>query len=195
MRTAGGGGDRRPATRAALLANLADFEVVHLACHGTVSTAAPGGARLELADGPLGVNDVVSVSALDHVALIVLSACKSGQPDQFIPEESLDMGSVLLAAGARAVVANLWAVDDLAAALFVSRLFRLWDWGAGLDLRAAVPGARLWLRDCTAGQLRGMGRADPAWLPHVNRYAGQLPGDRQPFSEPYFWAAFACSGG
>lgn len=29
------------ATRAALLANLPDFEVVHLACHGTVSTAAP----------------------------------------------------------------------------------------------------------------------------------------------------------
>jgi CHAT domain-containing protein len=31
------------------------------------------------------------------------------------------------AGGARAVVANLWPVDDLAAALFVSSLFWYWD--------------------------------------------------------------------
>jgi len=182
------------ATRAALLANLAGYEVVHLACHGTVSTSAPGGARLELADGPLDVNDLASISALDHVALVVLSACRSGQPDRFIPEEALDMGSLLLAAGARAVVANLWAVDDLAAALFVSRLFRLWDWGTGLALPDAVSSARLWLRDVTAGQLRALAQRDPRWAPQVRRYTGPSPADRKLFAEPYFWAAFACSG-
>jgi CHAT domain len=182
------------ATRAALITNAPGHEVIHLACHGAVSTSAPGGARLELAGGSLGISDIANLASLDHVALVVLSACRSGQPDPFMPEESLDIGSLLLATGARAVVANMWPVDDLAAALFVSCLFRLWDWGAGFTLPQAVSNARLWLKELTVGRLLALAEEDPAWLPHVRPYTRLVPPGLERFSEPYYWAAFAYSG-
>lgn len=182
------------ATRDAFAANAAAHEVIHLACHGVISTTEPGGSRLELADGPLGVNEIANVASLDDVALIVLSACRSGQPDPFLPDEALDVGSMLLAAGARAVVANMWPVDDLAAALFVSCLFRLWDWGAGVPLPLAVAQARWWLKELTVARLLALGEENPAWRPHIHRYSRLLPPGHKRFSEPYYWAAFAYSG-
>lgn len=182
------------ATRDAFAAHAAGHEVIHLACHGVISTTGPGGSRLELADGPLGLNDIANVASLDHVALAVLSACRSGQPDPFMPDEALDVGSLLLAAGARAVVANMWPVDDFAAALFVSCLFRLWDWGAGLPLPLAVAQSRWWLKELTVARLVALGEENPAWRPHISRYTRLLPPGHKRFSEPYYWAAFAYSG-
>jgi CHAT domain-containing protein len=103
----------------------------------------------------------------------VVSACWNGQADWFNPEESTDIGSLLLAAGARAVVANLWPVDDLAAALFVSSLFWYWDWGA---------------------ELKELARQQPYWQPHIHRYTRFMPEDMKRFGEPYYWAAFGYSG-
>jgi CHAT domain-containing protein len=87
------------ATRAEFLANAASYEVLHLCCHGAEGCTA-GGATLLLADGPLIVDDLTKIPPLDNVALAVLSACWSGQADWFNPEESTDIGSLLLAADA-----------------------------------------------------------------------------------------------
>jgi CHAT domain-containing protein len=182
------------ATRAEFLAHAADYEVLHLCCHGSEGSSAAG-ARLLLADGPLIVDDLNAIPPLDNVALAVLSACWSGHPDWFIPEESTDIGSLLLAAGARAVVANMWPVDDLAAALFVSGLFQYWDWGAGLPLPAAVSAARLWVKDITVADLHDLARAQPQWEPHVRRYTRFMPPEMKRFEKAYYWAAFGYSGG
>ena len=181
------------ATRAEFLANAASYEVLHLCCHGAEGRTA-GGARLLLADGPLIVDDLAKIPPLDNVALAVLSACWSGQADWFNPEESTDIGSLLLAAGARAVVANLWPVDDLAAALFVSGLFRYWDWGAGLPLPTAADAARRWVKEITVAQLHDLAGAEPHWQPHIHRYTRFMPAEMKRFGEPYYWAAFGYSG-
>ncbi len=182
------------ATRSEFLANAAHYEVLHLCCHGSEGGSAAG-ARLLLADGPLIVDDLNAIPPLDNVALAVLSACWSGHPDWFIPEESTDIGSLLLAAGARAVVANMWPVDDLAAALFVSGLFQYWDWGAGLPLPAAVSAARLWVKDITVAELHNLAQAQPEWQPHVRRYTRFMPPEMKRFEKAYYWAAFGYSGG
>lgn len=181
------------ATRAEFLANATSYEVLHLCCHGAEGRTAAG-ARLLLADGPLIMDDLAKIPPLDNVALAVLSACWSGQADWFNPEESTDIGSLLLAAGARAVVANLWPVDDLAAALFVSGLFRFWDWGAGLPLPAAADAARRWVKEITVAQLKDLARAEPHWQPDIHRYTRFMPDEMKRFGEPYYWAAFGYSG-
>ena len=140
------------------------------------------------------MDDLAKIPPLDNVALAVLSACWSGQADWFNPEESTDIGSLLLAAGARAVVANLWPVDDLAAALFVSGLFRYWDWGAGLPLPAAADAARRWVKEITVAQLHDLAGAEPHWQPHIHRYTRFMPAEMKRFGEPYYWAAFGYSG-
>jgi CHAT domain-containing protein len=186
----------RRATRDAFLTHAPQHEVLHLACHASVGAKGPGG-RLELAGGGLPLEDVLRTLSLDHVALVVLSACRTGQPDRLIPEESLEFGSLFLAAGARGVIASMWPVDELAAALYVWHLFDLWDWGNGLPVSAAADASRQWLRDLTVADLLAIGEGEPMWLPSVRRYTHLLEGEPtlKRFWEPYYWAAFTYAGG
>jgi CHAT domain len=183
------------ATPQAFLERAGRYEAVHLACHGSAGTGAPGSAWLALGGARLSLDEIINHLVLDDTALVLLSACRSGQPDSVIPEESLDVGSMFLAAGARAVVATMWPVDELAATLFSWQLFLLWDWGSGLPLPAAVHAARLWLRDLTVADLTAIGRAEPALQPAVKRYTRLLDPAMKRFNEPYYWAPFAYTGG
>jgi hypothetical protein len=185
----------RQATPQAFLEQAGQYEVVHLACHGSAGTGAPGSAWLALGGGRLSLDKIINDLVLDNTALVLLSACRSGQPDGVIPEESLDSGSMFLAAGARAVVATMWPVDELTATLFSWQMFRLWDWGDGLPLPAAVHAARLWLRDLTVADLTAIGRDEPTLQPAVERYTTLLDPAMKRFNEPYYWAAFAYTGG
>jgi hypothetical protein len=180
------------ATRVALLNNLPQCDVLHLACHGSISQGVIG-SQLELADGPMGFNELWGTGSLSHLSLAVLSACRSGQQDPQAPEETLDVGSLLLELGAPAVVSTLWPVDDLAAALFISQMFRFW-WHDGLLVPAAVTATGLWLKELTNRDLLDWAEADPRWMPHVRRYVHGLPEHLKRFDEPYYWAAFAYSG-
>jgi hypothetical protein len=182
------------ATRTALLENLASCDVLHLACHGSISQQGTVGSRLELADGPVGFTELWGTESLSHLSLAVLSACRSGQQDPLAPEETTDAGSLLLELGAPAIVSTLWPVDDLAAALFMSHMFRQWDWGAGVPVPAAVRESSLWLKELTNQDLLDIAEDDPRWMPHVRRYVRGLPLEMKRFNEPYYWAAFAYSG-
>lgn len=173
---------------------IPDHEVLHFACHAEAAPGRAAEAHLELAHGDLSGREVLDRFALDHVALVVLSACRSGQPDLHLPDEALDLGSVFLAAGARAVVSNMWPVDDLAAALFVRRLFEAWDWGEGLPLPAATHHAATWLRELRVGELRAMAAGMPGWRLPIYRRTRGLADDFERFARPYFWAAFKVTG-
>ena len=180
------------ATRAALLDNLADADVVHLACHGRVGHGLEG-SRLELADGSMGFKELWGGGSLSHVSLAVLSACSSGRQDRRVPEETMDVGSLLLALGAPAIVASLWPVDDLAAALFIDQMFRLW-WQGQLSAAAAVCASGHWLKELTNRDLLTIAEAQPRWMPHVRHYVRGLSLEVKRFAEPYYWAAFAYFG-
>jgi CHAT domain-containing protein len=181
------------ATASAFLELATGYEVLHLACHGMTGRDRPGGAYFEVAGGTLAAAEIFDRGEL-NASLVVLSACRSGQPDGLLPAEALDAASMFLSAGARAVVSTMWPVDDLAATLFTCRLFQIWNWGEGMILPQAVHYARLWLRDITVGQLRGLALAEPRLAPHISRYTRFQPPDLARFGEPYYWAPFAYSG-
>ncbi len=185
----------RDATPEAFVRLAAEHEVLHLACHAQTAPGSPLQARIELAGGAVTGSDIVGQLALDHVALVVLSACRSGQQDPYAPDEALDLGSLFLAAGARAVLANLWPIDDLAAGLFVWSVFTTWRWGTGADLPSAVSNASLWLRDLRVRDLEAFAGDYPGWRVPVRRRTRFLHPDFRRFHEPYYWSAFALSGG
>lgn len=123
-----GGAD---ATRDRVVGELTRVRVAHLATHATAAAAVPRpeaaavlnrnpllGPRLALAGGgtaPPG--DELSAEAvaglrLDHLDLAVLSACDTGHGTVLPGEGVFGLGRAFHAAGCRAVVASLWAVED-----------------------------------------------------------------------------------
>jgi hypothetical protein len=183
------------ATPEAFLALAGEHEVIHLACHAQIFPGSPLESRIELAGAALTGQQIVQELALDDVALVVLSACRSGQQDPYAPDESLDLASLFLAAGARAVLTNLWPIDDLAAGLFIWRMFEAWDWGRGLALASAVSHAGLWLKDLTVRDLNEFADGHPGWRGPIRRRTRFLSLDLKRFNEPYYWSTFALTGG
>lgn len=95
--------------------------LLHIAAHGITNPAAPLFSTIELADGPLLLFEAYRLD-LRGTDLVVLSACETGvRPDY--GEMALALVGAFLCAGARAVVATLWQVDDSAAAALMERFY------------------------------------------------------------------------
>jgi CHAT domain-containing protein len=99
-------------------------------------------------------------------------------------------------AGARAVLASQWPVEDLATFLLMRRFYSVLLRMDRTDLSATLHAAQEWLRELTAGQVREL-------LPELwvnGRCAEEadlmvdLPPDVRPFAHPRFWAAFVLVG-
>ena len=112
--------DGNDASRAALVAALAGCSLAHVACHGVFPPNAPNLAGLRLADGWFTARDA---HALDRApAEIVLSGCVTAVSARHDGEEWMGLVRGFAAAGARRMVASLWAVDDESTARMMERL-------------------------------------------------------------------------
>lgn len=96
------------ATAAAFFAYAPGQGLVHLACHGVYRAANPLFSRLRLADRWVTAAEILHLDL--GGALVVLSACESGQHGR--SAEPVGLGWAFLAAGAAGVVASQWVVDD-----------------------------------------------------------------------------------
>jgi tetratricopeptide (TPR) repeat protein len=92
-------------------------EVAHVICHYDLDPDQPLDSVLRFGDG-VRVADLLE-RRLPGAPHFVLSACDTGLGGVRLPDEALGLGSVLLAAGARSVVASLWPLDDELAAAFM----------------------------------------------------------------------------
>ena len=144
--------------------------------------------------------------------LITLSGCETGVTDVMeTPNEFTGLSSGWLRTGALAVISSLWLVDDLCTMLLMLRmytvLFAEGDQSPALCAFApanALKIAKLWLKEITAEevcqQLSEM--EERTSLSHEQRALISLRRDElsklsplsKPFSEPYWWAGFLCSG-
>jgi CHAT domain-containing protein/tetratricopeptide (TPR) repeat protein len=169
-----GAAAREPAVRAA----LAGRRYLHLATHGFADPSGGGLlAGLVLAPPPAraagsdddGVLELFEIHRLPlDCELAVLSACETAKGPRIAGEGAFALSRACLAAGARRVVASLWAVDDRPTAAVMGALFEAI---AAADARGRAPHLARALRDAKR-RVRG----DPRW------------------ADPFHWAPFVLSG-
>lgn len=100
---------------------LERFELIHLATHAVFDPQDPLSSRILLSDGDLTVADILRLRL--QARLVVLSACQSGVSQLAPGDEMLGLLQALFCAGARAVLASLWPVDDAASRALMQRLY------------------------------------------------------------------------
>ncbi|MCU0814075.1 MAG: CHAT domain-containing protein [Burkholderiaceae bacterium] len=122
------------ATHVALEERAGDADVLHLACHGRFRADNPAFSLLQLGDGPLTLHDAAQLRL--RAGLVTLSACETGASRVAAGDEVLGLVRAFLLAGAGAVLATQWPVDDAATAALVG------DFYAGLA-NGAAPAAAL----------------------------------------------------
>lgn len=157
------------ATEAAFRAAAPGARWIHVIAHGERVAPSPWASRLALAAGE-GDDGWLHAFELERLALgadeVVLSTCESAGPTER-SEGFLGLPRALLAAGARTVVADHWAIEDRAAAFVMARLVR--ERARGADPPHALRAAQL---ACLAG----------------------APDAREAWVHPFFWAGYTAVG-
>jgi CHAT domain-containing protein len=146
------------ATRAALIDALQTRCVVDASCHGRFDTRDFLNACLLLAGGEsLTLADMLNRKAdLRGLRLLILSACQTAILDlRGARDEVRSLAVGTLQAGAEAVLAALWPVDDEATYLLMVRFAQLWLAKMNLESPAsALAQAQHWLRTVTNQELQ-----------------------------------------
>ena len=115
------------ATKAEVLSRLNSVALVHIAAHGCAETGeivlSPNPAcseRPKVEDFLLTMPDVLNAKL--QAKLVVLSCCHSGR-GKIKAEGVVGIARAFLGAGARSVIASLWAIDDDATLEFVRKFY------------------------------------------------------------------------
>jgi tetratricopeptide (TPR) repeat protein len=97
-------------TRETLRREGARAGLIHLAAHGSLRKDNPAFSSIQLADGPLLVHDLAGFRLSGST--VVLTACSSGRGAAPSGDEWIGLARGFLQAGASAVVASLWPIED-----------------------------------------------------------------------------------
>jgi CHAT domain-containing protein len=195
----------------------------------TISTHAqsrldnPLESGVQLADGNFKLGRLMLIRFPD-LHEVFLSCCETHLGTTKITDDVLTLATGFLCAGARTVIGSLWAVEDLATALF--SIFYYHNRYDGIDRAKALKQAQVRLRNLT-GEEFGINHA-PELRKHLTEYAQKIRAERKeidpsnpeyerllgiynntmtlrsrldelskcdrPFDHPYYWAAFTCQG-
>ncbi len=147
------------------------YRILHFATHGIV-TPDPAASHLKMSDAQLTVNEIMGFEGLEgKTDLVVLSACQTAmEKGQATEDEPISIASAFATAGAPALVASLWSVNDQATSELMSRFYD------GLNKRAGDVDTLEALRRAQLGVM-----------------SMELNGGR-PFESPKYWAAFELVG-
>jgi CHAT domain-containing protein/Tfp pilus assembly protein PilF len=154
------------ATRSALLGRAKGFGIAHFACHGYFRGDAPEQSGLLLADGSLTMLDIINQLELD-AWLVTLSACQTAKARPAGGDEVVGLPRALLYAGAPAVIASLWNVNDQATSILFQHFYA--------NLKAGE------------SPIKALREAQIATREHEQN-------NKRPFRDPYYWAAFILIG-
>ena len=106
---------------------LQNFSIAHFAAHGLLSSGFPERSALALRpdsqdDGFLQGREVLNIPL--RASLVTLSACNTGSGKLFGQDGVSSLVRPFLAAGARAVAANLWTADDTFSLALMKEFYR-----------------------------------------------------------------------
>jgi CHAT domain-containing protein/tetratricopeptide (TPR) repeat protein len=181
-------------------------DVLHFAGHGAFDADDPLQSRLSCAPGVSG-SDITLQNLLERVPtvrtrVVLLSACETGRVVAGDPlNDQLGLPSGFLIAGASAVLATHWQVDDLAACLVLSRCIEIWEQRSH-PLERALADAQNWLRtEATVGVVRKWiedklvdnGTTRPA-LELARGGLAERDDEELLFESALFWAPFHVTG-
>lgn len=138
--------ERGRARRAELLhSGLEHARIIHFATHGLVDEAHPERSGLVLTadppndDGLLQARDIYGLHV--DADLVTLSACETALGQNVTGEGMIGLTRAFLYAGAGAVVASLWDIDDASTARLMQRFYA--NIGHGEPIDAALQHAKI----------------------------------------------------
>jgi CHAT domain-containing protein len=185
------------------LSEIANYPVLHFACHGASDFVEPLNGGLVLAD-----DDVLTLRhfldlSLPETRLAILSACETGVPSSQLADEVFSLSSGLLGAGVKGVIASLWPVADLSTMMLMTRFYQFWR-DQKLSPAAALQSAQMWVRDTSNSEKRdffkqmlpdfgAIGRPSLAADALYKILALSDPGAYD-YASPFHWAAFTYTG-
>ncbi|MCU0544867.1 MAG: tetratricopeptide repeat protein [Oscillatoriaceae cyanobacterium Prado104] len=214
-------------------------QILHSSHHAQSRLDNPLESTLILGDGCITLGQLMTPAwRLPQLSDVFLSCCETGLGLSEITGDILTFSTAFLSAGARSVISTLWAVDDLATALF--SIFYYQEWQQRKNRPEAIRQAQLKLRSLAGNtfdasykpqlaqfltqqlketeELRKKAKANrdaelvdspiywhwdeeykkSAQLGNkIHQYRQSLDKicqESQPFSHPFYWAAFTCTG-
>ncbi|KAH6708990.1 CHAT domain-containing protein [Leptodontidium sp. MPI-SDFR-AT-0119] len=138
------------ATFEAVYDALPSHSILHFATHGHLNADVPMLSAVSLAYGK-----ELTVAGLTELrlsaSLVVLSACRTGEGKASAGDDVVGLVRALFVAGAKAVMATLWAVDDAATTALMTEFYRRIS--EGDEPAVALQYAQNFLRTCERGGL------------------------------------------
>jgi CHAT domain-containing protein len=181
--------------------------LIHSSHHASSDLANPLNSGLILADGKITVGQLLTpLWRMEDLDEIFFSCCETNLGMPSLTDDLLTIGTGFLCAGARAVISTLWAVEELATALFCIHYYQQRQ--AGLDRPTAIHEAQKYLRSLTLQQILTYLQAqftiaqasqDQQSIEAVQRNLAAMAArssdpNSTPYSSPYYWAGFICQG-
>ncbi|MEG4805923.1 CHAT domain-containing protein [Microcoleus sp. F8-D3] len=214
-------------------------QILHSSHHAQSRLDNPLESTLILGDGCITLGQLMTPAwRLPQLSDVFLSCCETGLGLTDITGDILTFSTAFLSAGARSVISTLWAVDDLATALF--SIFYYQEWQQGKNRPEAIRQAQVKLRELAGNTLAAsykpllteilkqklieihalrkktkvnrdvfsvdsseyqqydkeyekyneIGTQIYGFLKNVDKYCQKS----KPFSHPFYWAAFTCTG-
>ena len=165
-------------TREKAMRTLPDQNIVHLSCHGVLSSDDPSQSGLLLQDwksAPLTVSDLVSLK-IQSPQFAFLSACHSATAREGrLLDESINLSSALQLVGFPSVVGTLWPVTSLHSADVALKVYGAMSDERGVfEVRLAARGLHFairYLRDQSRimpGLSQVFARDPLIWAPYVH---------------------------
>jgi len=204
--------------KATLFREARYYQLLHLSCHGEFDPDNPLASALHL--GPM--ETLTGLDVLDQLQLncklVILSACESGLSRVRRGDELIGLRRAFKYAGASALIATLWRVDERSTLILMEKFYR--GVHEGLTFAEALKQAQLYLKQLSevealeilASSLALLtDGADPTQANPVElrqqakAYLKQLGGrseddnpepfsdrgdGRKIFADPFFWASF-----
>jgi tetratricopeptide (TPR) repeat protein/CHAT domain-containing protein len=183
---------------------LERVQVLHSSHHAASNLNNSLESKLLLFDGDINLGRVFTWRFKD-LAEVFLSCCETNLTLTPITDDPLSIASGFLCAGARNVVSTLWAVDDLATALFCILYYQEKQDKSRSD---AIREAQFKLRNLTGDELsakyQGLldayfeqqqwGENQTEIVNKVRIRLNVLSREKLPFVSPYNWAGFISQG-
>lgn len=191
------------AQREKVMEYLPDFNVIHFATHGKAMYSQPIESGLVMAYGEqLTLKDFFSLT-LTKVRLAVLSACETGIPGTWLPNEIVSLPTALMQAGAAGILASLWFADDAVTMMLMFRFYELWR-KQHLEPSEALQQVQTWWRSTNDIEKRayfksrmledGCGGLIAKAAEDAYKYLMLRKKNSHPLHHPYYWAAFFYTG-